>query len=77
MKNPYKVLGVSIGTSIDDCKKAYRKLCRLHHPDSGGSREIFDEVQEAWKMIESGQADVSFLVIKRTGLRHKTLFTFV
>ena len=46
MKTPYDVLGVSIGASVDECKKAYRKLCAKYHPDNGGDPNKFDEVDE-------------------------------
>lgn len=75
MKNPYQVLGVAIGTSKEDCKKAWRKLSRLHHPDNGGDEGLFDEVQKAWQAIDSGAFSVE--VIKRRSLKHSSLFSFV
>ncbi|MBR4314107.1 MAG: J domain-containing protein, partial [Lachnospiraceae bacterium] len=40
--NPYKVLGVEVTASVDECKKAYRKLCLQYHPDNGGDKDVFD-----------------------------------
>lgn len=77
MKTPYDVLGVSIGASVDECKKAYRKLCAKYHPDNGGDPNKFDEVNKAWTAIENGTFDVSSYIVKRSGLKHQTLFTFV
>lgn len=77
MVNPYKTLGVEVGASIEECKKAYRKLSRTYHPDNGGDSQKFDEVQKAWKAIESGTAMAMDFVIKRSSLRHQTLFSFV
>lgn len=74
MKNPYHVLGVAVGTSKEDCKKAWRKLSRKYHPDNGGDENLFDEVQKAWHAIESG---VTVNVIKRKSLKHVSLFSFV
>ena len=74
MKNPYQVLGVAVGTSKEDCKKAWRRLSRKYHPDNGGDENLFDEVQKAWQAIESG---VTVNVIKRKSLKHMSLFSFV
>ncbi|HAT2492089.1 TPA: J domain-containing protein [Aeromonas hydrophila] len=32
-QNPYERLGISIGATMDDVKKAYRKKMKLYHPD--------------------------------------------
>lgn len=71
MKNPYQVLGVPVNTPKEGCHKAYKKLSRLYHPDNGGDPDKFHEVQEAWKMLEN------VTVVERSGLVHKTLFSFV
>ena len=76
MRNPYEVLGVSNNTSVEDCKKAYRKLCAKYHPDSStGDREKFDEIQEAWNSIEKGLW-VSLKLPKARSLVHSSLFEF-
>ena len=31
--NPYKVLGVPEGASLDECTRAYKKLAKKYHPD--------------------------------------------
>lgn len=76
VSNPYKVLGVENNASVDVCKKAYRKLCAKYHPDNPtGDREKFDEVQSAWKLIESGKF-VTFNMPKKRCLKHSSLFKF-
>lgn len=74
MKNPYSILGVAVGASKEDCKKAWRTLSRKYHPDNGGDKDLFDEVQKAWKAIESGEFNI--VVKQRRVLKHKTLLSF-
>lgn len=74
MKNPYSILGVAVGTSKDECKKAYRTLSRKYHPDNGGDKDMFDEVQKAWRAIESGEFEI--VIKQKRVLKHKTLFSF-
>lgn len=74
MKNPYSTLGVAVGASKEDCKKAWRTLSRKYHPDNGGDKDLFDEVQKAWKAIEIGEFNI--VVKQRRVLKHKTLLSF-
>lgn len=54
--NPYHVLGVRMGASKEEIKKAYRKQAKLAHPDvPGGSHERFQAIQKAYEEIETGQ----------------------
>lgn len=76
MNNPYKTLGVSNKAPIDECKKAYRRLCAKYHPDNvTGDREKFDEVQKAFSMIEKGTY-VSLQLPKSRCVTHESLFRF-
>ena len=75
--NPYKILGVETNASIEDCKKAYRRLSKKYHPDVvGGDEAKFDEINKAWKAIESGEFDLSKIVTKHKHLTHRSLFEF-
>ena len=47
----YKVLGLANDASVDEVKKAYRKLVLLHHPDKGGDPEEFRKITEAYNKI--------------------------
>ncbi len=58
MSDPYQVLGVDRNASMDDIKKAYRKLSRVYHPDANinnpnkaEAEEKFKKVQEAYQQI--------------------------
>lgn len=50
----YDILGVSKGASLDEIKKAYRKLALEWHPDrnkAAGANEKFKEINEAYAVI--------------------------
>lgn len=56
--NPYVVLGIEEGVSIDTVKKAYRKMTLKYHPDKRGEEMTeeeanmkFREVQRAFEII--------------------------
>lgn len=46
------VLGLSPGASDAEIKDAYRGLVTEVHPDQGGSREEFEEVQQAYEILQ-------------------------
>ncbi len=48
---PYEVLGVSSTASQDDLRRAYRRLMRETHPDTGGNADRFTAVQVAWERV--------------------------
>ena len=51
-KDHYATLGVVKAASAADIKKAYRKLARLHHPDTNpGGEERFKAVSEAYDVL--------------------------
>jgi DnaJ family protein A protein 2 len=46
-KKFYNILGVSQNATADEIRKAYRKLALQHHPDRGGDKEKFQELNLA------------------------------
>ena len=48
---PYEVLGVSPTSTQDELRRAYRRMLRLTHPDTGGDSTRFTLVQLAWERV--------------------------
>lgn len=57
----YKILEIDKNASVDDIKKAYRKMVKKYHPDKlvnmdeayqKGAREKFNQVQEAYEKLQ-------------------------
>lgn len=47
----YKILGVQRSANADEIKRAYRRLASQHHPDKGGDKETFQNIQEAYAVL--------------------------
>ncbi len=54
MKDYYKILGVSREASLEDIKRAYRRLAKEFHPDvNPGAKEKFKEINEAYFVLSN------------------------
>ena len=51
MPNLYDTLGVRSDAPADEIKRAYRKLASQHHPDKGGDKNRFQEIQKAYDTL--------------------------
>ena len=51
----YETLGVARDATPDEIKRAYRKLASQHHPDKGGDKAKFQEIQGAYDTLSNDQ----------------------
>jgi DnaJ-class molecular chaperone len=51
MPNLYDTLGVRSNAPADEIKRAYRRLASQHHPDKGGDKSRFQEIQQAYDTL--------------------------
>jgi curved DNA-binding protein CbpA len=47
----YQSLGLKFDATQDEIKSAYRRLAGVHHPDRGGSAEVFHRIQAAYEVL--------------------------
>jgi len=59
MKDPHSILGVEKSATLEEIKKAYRKMAKEHHPDKGGDEDKFKEAAEAYDLLTNPKAKSS------------------
>jgi curved DNA-binding protein CbpA len=54
--DPYRTLGLSPGASVDEIRRAYRRLAKANHPDSAGESALprFLAIHAAYEMLMAG-----------------------
>ncbi len=50
--DPYQILKVDPSANLEDIKKAYRQLVKIHHPDKGGDTQVMLEINAAWEILK-------------------------
>jgi DnaJ-class molecular chaperone len=63
----YESLGVSEDVTPEDLKRAYRKLASQHHPDKGGDKTKFQEIQVAYDTLSDPQKREQYDLERRGG----------
>ena len=58
-KDPYQILKVDPNSKLEEIKKAYRKLVKIHHPDKGGDSAVMLEVNSAWEILKKKHKDLN------------------
>lgn len=52
----YRILGVKKTATMNDIRKAYLELAKLHHPDRGGSESKMHKINEAYEVLKEPKA---------------------
>ena len=60
LKDPYQILKVHPSAKLEEIKKAYRKLVKIHHPDKGGDSAVMLEINSAWEILKKKHKDLNF-----------------
>ena len=58
-KDPYKILKVHPSEKLENIKKAYRELVKIHHPDKGGDAKVILEINAAWEILKKEHKDIN------------------
>jgi len=51
MSDYYEILEIEKTASKDEIKQSYKRLAKIHHPDKGGDKEIFQKIQVAYETL--------------------------
>ncbi len=47
----YKLLGVERNASLEEIRRSYKDLSKIHHPDKGGNEEMFKKINRANEIL--------------------------
>ena len=67
-KDPYQILRVHPSAKLEEIKKAYRKLVKIHHPDKGGDSAVMLEVNSAWEILKKKHKDLNLNKVNNSKL---------
>jgi molecular chaperone DnaJ len=68
----YEVLGLTKDATDVDIKKAFRKKAKEMHPDAGGDKELFQELNEANEVLSDPDRKASYDQFGHTGPQRQT-----
>lgn len=76
----YEILGVREDASLEDIKKAYRRLAKEYHPDSRGgdkvAEEQFKKISAAYSILSDNQKRHQYDVMRRSSFLGSDGFNF-
>ena len=71
-KDPYQILKVHPSAKLEEIKKAYRKLVKIHHPDKGGDSAVMLEVNSAWEILKKKHKDLNLNKVNNSKVYNHT-----
>ena len=69
--DPYQILKVHPNTKLEDIKKAYRELVKIHHPDKGGDTKVMLEINAAWEILKKKHKNLNFNKIENLNVSNR------
>jgi len=60
VRDLYEILGVGRDADDEEIKRAYRRLAREHHPDTGGDEEQFKELTTAYEVLRNPETRANY-----------------
>src|SRR5210317_656964 len=69
MKNYYDILGVDEKATSAEITKAFKDLAKQHHPDRGGDKDRFQEINEAHDTLKNSQKRHDYDTMRKFGSR--------
>ena len=70
-KDPYQILKVHPSAKLEEIKKAYRKLVKIHHPDKGGDSAIMLEINSAWEILKQQNKELNLHKVNNSKIYDK------
>ena len=70
-RSPYTILGIQPSATDAEIKLAYRRACAIHHPDRGGNKGMFQDVQWAFEELQKRgcqECDGTGFITERRGV---------
>ena len=69
--DPYQILKVHPNAKLEDIKKAYRELVKIHHPDKGGDAKVILEINAAWEILKKRHKNLNLNKINNPTMINK------
>ena len=69
--DPYQILKVRASSKIEEIKKAYRELVKIHHPDKGGDPKTMLEINAAWEILKKKHENLNLNQVTNSKIHNR------